>query len=90
VGEAVEEELRVELVEATAEGRRGRGAAEVLRDEEEALLQRAGVWDVPWQVERKEGPAARAIARHLSARFLLARPPGMIRVSLADKHFYCN
>jgi hypothetical protein len=45
---------------------------------------------VPWQVERKEGPAARAIARHLSARFLLARPPGMIRVSLADKHFYCN
>jgi hypothetical protein len=45
---------------------------------------------VPWQVERKEDPAARAIARHLSARLLLARPPGMIRVSLAGKHFYCN
>ena len=90
VGEAIEEELRVELVEAAADGRWGRGAAEVLRDEEEALLQRPGVWDLPGQVERKEGPAARAVARHLSARLASGpadRPPGMILASLAHRHF---
>jgi hypothetical protein len=38
----------------------------VLRDEEEALLQRAGVWDVPGQVGRNKSPVASAIARHLS------------------------
>ena len=73
VGEAVEEELRVELVEAAAGGGRGaRAAAEELRDEVEALLQRAGVRDVRGQVEREEGRAARArgIARHVSPRLL--------------------
>jgi hypothetical protein len=70
VGEAVEEELSVELVEAAAGGGRGaRAAAEVLRDEVEALLQSAGVWDVRGQVGQEEGSAARGIARHVS-------PPG--------------
>jgi len=62
VGEAVEEELRVELVEAAAGGGRGaRAAAEELRDEAEALLQRAGVpvnnnsLTVNYGIKRNEG-----------------------------------
>nr|CAB3453360.1 unnamed protein product [Digitaria exilis] len=73
VGEAVEEELRVELVEAAAGGGRGggggaRAAAEMLRDEVEALLERARVRDVRGKVgwEEGDGSAARGIAWHVS------------------------
>nr|CAB3457035.1 unnamed protein product [Digitaria exilis] len=73
VGEAVEEELGVELVEAAAGGGRGgrggaRAAAEVLRDEVEALLERARVRDVRGKVgwEEGDGSAARGIAWHVS------------------------
>lgn len=65
VREAIEEKLRVELVEAAADGEGGARAADSLCEEVEALLQRAGEGDVRRQAGREDGGS-----RHVSPRLL--------------------